>query len=38
MPIGGPEFNPYIMLEVHYNNPENKSGKGANQDFSFSTA
>nr|CAG4650823.1 EOG090X0318 [Simocephalus serrulatus] len=21
LPIGGPEFNPYVMLEVHYNNP-----------------
>lgn len=26
LPIGGADFNPYIMLEVHYNNPENKSG------------
>ncbi|KAJ1523754.1 hypothetical protein ONE63_001587 [Megalurothrips usitatus] len=25
LPIGGPQFNPYVMLEVHYNNPENKS-------------
>ncbi|KAG1652660.1 Dopamine beta-hydroxylase [Nymphon striatum] len=24
-PIGGPDFNPYVMLEVHYNNPELKS-------------
>nr|CAG4643081.1 EOG090X0318 [Ilyocryptus agilis] len=21
LPIGGPDFNPYVMLEVHYNNP-----------------
>lgn len=26
LPIGGPDFNPYIMLEVHYNNPEKHSG------------
>ncbi|CAB3368735.1 Hypothetical predicted protein [Cloeon dipterum] len=25
LPIGGPDFNPYVMLEVHYNNPELKS-------------
>lgn len=25
LPIGGPNFNHYIMLEVHYNNPELKS-------------
>ncbi|XP_020290292.1 tyramine beta-hydroxylase isoform X2 [Pseudomyrmex gracilis] len=24
--IGGPEFNPYVMLEVHYNNPELHQG------------
>ena len=21
LPIGGPDFNPFVMLEVHYNNP-----------------
>lgn len=26
MPIGGPEFNPYVMLEVHYNNPTIRAG------------
>lgn len=26
MPIGGPEFNSYIMLEVHYNNPGLRKG------------
>jgi dopamine beta-monooxygenase len=26
LPIGGPDFNPYIMLEVHYNNPEKRTG------------
>lgn len=26
MPIGGDNFNPFIMLEVHYNNPSRKSG------------
>ncbi|XP_063221967.1 tyramine beta-hydroxylase [Bacillus rossius redtenbacheri] len=25
LPIGGPDFNPYVMLEIHYNNPEKKS-------------
>jgi len=25
-PIGGPDFNPYVRLEMHYNNPELKSG------------
>lgn len=25
--VGGEEFNPYVMLEVHYNNQEKKSGK-----------
>ncbi|KAG7172985.1 Dopamine beta-hydroxylase-like [Homarus americanus] len=27
MPIGGPDFNPYVMLEVHYNNPSLLSGR-----------
>ncbi|XP_045624015.2 dopamine beta-hydroxylase [Procambarus clarkii] len=27
MPIGGPDFNPYVMLEVHYNNPSLISGR-----------
>ena len=26
LPIGGPEFNLYVMLEIHYNNPERKEG------------
>lgn len=26
-PIGGPNSNAYVMLEVHYNNPEHKTGK-----------
>ncbi|CAH1968308.1 unnamed protein product [Acanthoscelides obtectus] len=25
LPIGGENFNPYIMLEIHYNNPELRS-------------
>lgn len=25
-PIGGRDFNRYVMLEVHYNNPEHKKG------------
>ncbi|KAJ9576577.1 hypothetical protein L9F63_025529, partial [Diploptera punctata] len=25
LPIGGPQFNLYVMLEVHYNNPELKT-------------
>lgn len=24
--IGGPEFNPYIMMEVHFNNQNKESG------------
>ncbi|KAF7263997.1 hypothetical protein GWI33_000785 [Rhynchophorus ferrugineus] len=26
LPLGGEGFNPYVMLEIHYNNPELKSG------------
>lgn len=26
-PIGGPGYFPFVMLEVHYNNPAEKSGK-----------
>lgn len=26
LPIGGPDFNPYVMLEVHYNNPSIRGG------------
>lgn len=26
-PIGGKEFNPYVRLEMHYNNPGLKSGE-----------
>ncbi|ENN82717.1 hypothetical protein YQE_00915, partial [Dendroctonus ponderosae] len=26
LPLGGNKFNPYVMLEIHYNNPELKSG------------
>lgn len=26
LPIGGPKFSRYVMLEVHYNNPELKEG------------
>nr|CAD7196176.1 unnamed protein product [Timema douglasi] len=25
LPIGGPDFNSYVMLEIHYNNPEKRS-------------
>ncbi|XP_021938401.1 dopamine beta-hydroxylase [Zootermopsis nevadensis] len=25
LPIGGSDFNPYIMLEIHYNNPEKRT-------------
>ncbi|XP_069676915.1 tyramine beta-hydroxylase [Periplaneta americana] len=25
LPIGGLDFNPYVMLEVHYNNPERRA-------------
>lgn len=27
LPIGGENYNPFIRLEVHFNNPELKSGK-----------
>ena len=27
LPIGGAEFNPFVMLEVHYNNPSLRGGK-----------
>lgn len=27
LPIGGPNYNPFIRLEVHFNNPELKTGK-----------
>uniref|UniRef100_A0AAG5DPF1 DOMON domain-containing protein n=1 Tax=Anopheles atroparvus TaxID=41427 RepID=A0AAG5DPF1_ANOAO len=27
LPIGGPEFNPYIRLEVHFNNPHLEAGR-----------
>lgn len=27
LPVGGSDFNGYVMLEVHYNNPELRKGK-----------
>lgn len=27
LPFGGENFNPYVVLEVHYNNPESLSGR-----------
>lgn len=27
LPLGGEKFNPYVMLEIHYNNPEHRAGK-----------
>ncbi|CAL4068303.1 unnamed protein product, partial [Meganyctiphanes norvegica] len=27
LPLGGPDFNPYVMLEVHYNNPNLHKGR-----------
>lgn len=27
LPIGGKDFNPYVRLEVHFNNPDLKHGK-----------
>lgn len=27
LPIGGPSFNPYVRLEVHFHNPELQAGK-----------
>lgn len=26
LPLGGPAANKYVMLEVHYNNPELRNG------------
>lgn len=26
LPIGGKDFSPYVMLEVHYNNPAKREG------------
>ncbi|UYV66179.1 DBH, partial [Cordylochernes scorpioides] len=26
LPIGGPDFSRYVMLEVHYNNPDHRAG------------
>lgn len=26
LPIGGPDYNPFIRLEVHFNNPDLKAG------------
>ena len=25
--LGGPDFNPYVMLEVHYNNQNKEQGQ-----------
>ncbi|EDX17374.1 Tbh [Drosophila simulans] len=33
LPIGGPGFNPYVRLEVHFNNPEKQSGLVDNSGF-----
>lgn len=27
LPIGGADYNPYIRLEVHFNNPSREDGK-----------
>ncbi|KAA0188986.1 hypothetical protein HAZT_HAZT006497 [Hyalella azteca] len=27
LPLGGPDFNPFVMLEVHYNNPGKMEGR-----------
>lgn len=26
LPVGGPSYSPYVMLEVHYNNPQHLAG------------
>lgn len=31
LPVGGTNYNPFIRLEVHFNNPELKSGKKNNK-------
>lgn len=36
LPIGGNDFNPYVMLEVHYNNPELQAGKIDSSGIRFS--
>lgn len=33
--IGGESFNPYIMLEIHYNNPERIDGKSDSSGIEF---
>ncbi|KAH8298583.1 hypothetical protein KR018_001740 [Drosophila ironensis] len=33
LPIGGPGFNPYVRLEVHFNNPEKQAGLVDNSGF-----
>lgn len=27
LPVGGKDYNPFVRLEVHFNNPELKAGK-----------
>lgn len=27
LPVGGADFNPYIRIEIHYNNPNELAGK-----------
>ena len=31
MPVGGDGFSRYVLLEVHYNNPNKRSGKNVSQ-------
>ncbi|EDW31042.1 GL15140 [Drosophila persimilis] len=33
LPIGGPGYNPYVRLEVHFNNPEKQAGLIDNSGF-----
>lgn len=35
MPIGGPDFYPYVMVEIHYNNVEKISGVVDNSGFTI---
>lgn len=35
LPIGGPDYNRFVMLEVHYNNPELKAGKDHRRPSSY---
>lgn len=35
MPFGGPDYNPYILLEIHYDNSKLISGETDSSGFKF---